>query len=228
MIKQQKEELLQRIARYLILHGSFCNNAGLLTGKTGVAIFFYHYARYTGKRIYNDFADELIDEIVKEINLEFLLNFKSGLCGIGWGITYLIQNNFVKVDLDKILAVIDKRIIEWDVRRITDYSLGAGLKGIAAYVIIRHGNYENGASFFSKNYVNDLIASLHKNGKRDMEKEQYIIGLKEQCNKLNPIFDIVEKIKYSTESVFKRSRPISIICNGYVGIGLHLMKIYRQ
>jgi hypothetical protein len=46
----KQEEILSRIARYLMLHGSFTSNIGLLNRKIGIAIFFYHYARYTGKK----------------------------------------------------------------------------------------------------------------------------------------------------------------------------------
>ncbi|MDR0574375.1 MAG: hypothetical protein LBG96_10175, partial [Tannerella sp.] len=137
------DELLQRIARYLMLHGSFIDNIGLLNGKMGIAIFFYHYSRYTGKNIYDDFAGELIDEIYNEIHVNTPCDFKDGLCGIGWGMEYLIRNNFVNADSDEVLEDLDKRIMERDVRRITDYSLETGLKGIACYVIERRKNRTN-------------------------------------------------------------------------------------
>jgi lantibiotic modifying enzyme len=226
-MNRHEDELLQRIARYLMLHGSFCNDAGLLHGKTGIAVFFYHYARHTGKKIYSDFAGKLIDEIYGEIHSGFPLNFESGLCGVGWGIAYLIRNRFVNADPDEVLEDLDRRITEWDVRRITDCSLETGLKGIAAYVISRQENRENGNSFFTKEYIEDLITALCRNGEKDIDKERYIIDLKEKRNRINPVFDIVEKMKYTRESVFEKTRSIGICNNGYAGIGLHLMKIYR-
>ena len=48
MIKQ-KFEILQSISHNLMLHSSFINNIGLLKGKMGIAIFFYHYYNYTKK-----------------------------------------------------------------------------------------------------------------------------------------------------------------------------------
>ena len=146
-----KDKLLQRIARYLMLHGSFTDDIGLLHGKTGIVIFFYHYARYTEKRIYNDFAEELIEEIYKEINVSTPLNFKDGLCGIAWGIGYLIQNDFIEADPDEVLEDLDKRIMEWDVRHISDCSLETGLTGIACYVISRMRNREKEQSIIHYN-----------------------------------------------------------------------------
>ncbi|MDR0602926.1 MAG: glycosyltransferase [Bacteroidales bacterium] len=150
-------ELLQRIARYLMLHGSFIDNTGLLSGKTGIAIFFYHYSRYTGEKIYDDFAGELIDEIYSEIHVNTPCDFKDGLCGIGWGMEYLIRNNFVIADSDEAPEDLDKRIMERDVRRITDYSLETGLKGIACYVIGRRKNRDNENPYIGQGYIQDLI-----------------------------------------------------------------------
>ena len=37
-----KHEVLQRIARYLMLHSSFTDKIGLFDGKMGVILFFMH------------------------------------------------------------------------------------------------------------------------------------------------------------------------------------------
>jgi hypothetical protein len=51
MEKQQKDELLTRIARHLMLQSSVIERTGLLDGKMGMAIFFFHYSRYNGSTI---------------------------------------------------------------------------------------------------------------------------------------------------------------------------------
>jgi len=99
---------LQRIANVLLLNASFLDNPGLLNGKMGIAIFFYHYAKFTGNKIYEDYAGELIDEIYEEISTSTPVNFENGLTGIGWGIEYLVKNGFVKADTDDALSEIDK------------------------------------------------------------------------------------------------------------------------
>ena len=42
MNTERKQEILKRIARYLMLHASHTTNIGLLNGKMGIALFFYH------------------------------------------------------------------------------------------------------------------------------------------------------------------------------------------
>jgi len=228
-----KDELLHRISRYLMLHGSFCNNIGLLNGKTGIVIFFFHYARYTGKKVYADFAGELIDEIYKEIHVNSPLNFKDGLCGIAWGMEYLIRNHFVEGNPDVVLEDLDKRIIEWDVRRITDYSLETGLSGIASYVISRMANREKEHISIRPDYIYDLIVSLKKNIKDNTNREMIeimedIIKGNTHVKFYNPVFNIIEKIKYNTQKIFEPSRSVGIVKAGYAGIGLQLMEINKQ
>ena len=224
------QELLVRIARYSILHGSFTNNLGLLNGKMGIALFFYHYARYTEKKIYDDFAGELIDEIYKEIYVDSSLNFENGLCGIAWGIEYLIRNRFAEANSNEILEDLDKRIIEWDVRRIRDYSLETGLKGIASYVVSRRENRNRENPFLTREYMNDLIISLKTNKSIDSQSSiliqqlQKILDNKEIPSPYNPVSEIIGKIKYKKDTLFKEYRSLGID-KGYAGIGLQLMKI---
>jgi lantibiotic modifying enzyme len=228
-----QEETLPRIARYLILHGSFSHNMGLLNGKTGIAIFFYHYARYAKRKIYGNFADELIDEIYSEIHRDLSYNFKDGLCGIAWGIDYLIKNNFVEADADEILEDLDKQITERDVRRITDYSLETGLKGIAYYVIGRKQNRKNENVYITMEYIMDLAKTLAKN--KEEEETCLLINVLEKIIRketivefYNPVCSILGKIRYDRKSLFEKPRLLGIADNGYAGIGLQLMKIDFQ
>ena len=81
-----------------MLHGSFTKDIGLLDGKMGIVIFFFNYSRFTNNTLYSDFAYDLIDEIYNDLSSDYSINFDDGLCGIGWGIEYLIANQFVNTD----------------------------------------------------------------------------------------------------------------------------------
>jgi hypothetical protein len=250
-----KDEILHRIARYLMLNGSFADNIGLLNGKMGITIFFYHYARYTENKLFDDYAGKLLDEIYNEIHSSTPLNFEDGLCGIGWGMEYLISNHFVDANPDEILEDLDKRIIEWDVRRITDYSLETGLKGIAVYVNSRCENREKDNPYFTKEYILDLCAALKvcHCGLDDpqstvqpchcgldpqspekmhlcslIETVEKIVNKERIINSYNPVFDIIDKIKYNPKSFFEKSRPMGINKSGYAGIELQLMEIHKR
>ena len=126
--------LLERIARHLIMHGSFVTDLGLYHGKMGIVLFFAHYAHYSGNSLYDTFAGELLDEIYEDIYKGLPVNFESGFCGIGWGIAYLLQNGFIDGDTDEILSDLDTRIMEFDLRRINDRSIRTGLEGISYYI----------------------------------------------------------------------------------------------
>jgi len=131
---------IERIARHLIMHASFLPNIGLYHGKMGIVLFFAHYARYTGNSLYEDFAGDLLDEVYEGIHPATSDDFESGLCGIGWGIEYLIQNGFLEGDADVTLAEVDARMMERDLRRTTNYSMRTGLEGISCYITKRLHN----------------------------------------------------------------------------------------
>lgn len=135
--QEEKQHLLERIANHLVINSSFLDNLGLFHGKMGIAIFFYHYARYADISVYEDFAGELLDEIYEDIHRGISFDFENGLCGIGWGIEYLLQNKYIEGDSDEILEDIDRKIMEYDPRRITDTTFRSGFAGLSCYIRTR-------------------------------------------------------------------------------------------
>jgi lantibiotic modifying enzyme len=128
----------QRISNTLLLNASFIGNIGLLHGKLGISICFYHLARQTGNQIYEDYAGELIDEIYEEITANTPVGFENGLAGIGYGIEYLVQNGFIEADTDEVLEEFDNRIFkELIYNTPQDIGLLNGLVGIGAYFLKR-------------------------------------------------------------------------------------------
>ncbi len=130
----QDENLMTRIINHLMLNACFMQDIGLYHGKMGITIFFAHYSRYTKEVAYNDFAEELLDEIYQEISIKTSIDFESGLCGIGWGIEYLLQNGFFEGDSNDILSELDAKVMERDIRRFSDTTLHTGLNGISCYI----------------------------------------------------------------------------------------------
>lgn len=94
----------------------YINDYGLLDGKMGVAVYFYEYGRFAKNRIYNEFAERLLDEIIDTIsNVEIMnsLEYSEGLGGVGWGIQYLMNRNFVEGQEDEVLMEFDNSIQEY-------------------------------------------------------------------------------------------------------------------
>lgn len=123
----------QRITNTLLLNASFIDNLGLMHGKMGIAIYFFHLARETKNSIYEDYAGELIDEIYEEISIHTPCDFENGLAGIGWGIEYLVQNGFIDADTDEVLEEFDIRMIHEITYHVPE-DIGL-LKGLAGYVV---------------------------------------------------------------------------------------------
>ncbi len=137
-----KTKIDQKLINILLLNSSFIDNPSLLNGKMGISIFFFHLARETGNRIYEDYAEELIDEIYEEITIETPLDFADGLAGIGWGIEYLAQNNFIEANTDEVLEEFDNRLLnELIYNTPKEIGLLHGLAGLGAYFLKRIQNH---------------------------------------------------------------------------------------
>ncbi len=131
----------QHIINALMLNASFIDNLGLMHGKMGIAIFFFHLSRETQNQIYENYAGELIDEIYEEINNTTPLDFEDGLAGIGWGIEYLVQSGFIEADTDEVLGDFDNRLFQQLIYYTpTDIGLLNGLVGLGAYLLKRIQN----------------------------------------------------------------------------------------
>ncbi len=133
--------LQQQNISTLLLNSGFIENTGLLNGKMGIAICFYHLAREYNNRIYENFAGDLIDEIYQEITVETPVDFENGLAGIGWGIEYLVQNGFIEADTNEVLEEFDYRIFEELIHYTpVEIDLFDGILGIGAYFSKRYRN----------------------------------------------------------------------------------------
>ncbi|WP_319229244.1 lanthionine synthetase LanC family protein [Draconibacterium orientale] len=100
----------QKIINSLLLNASFIDNLGLFNGKMGISILFFLLSRKHQNKIFEDYAHELIDEIYDEISINTSTDFENGLAGIGWGIEYLVQNEFIDADTDEVLEEFDKQL----------------------------------------------------------------------------------------------------------------------
>lgn len=167
-VQSNQDNYLFRIARHLIINSSYTDNLGLYNGKIGIIIFFAHFARYTQRKIYDNFAEKLLEEVYSEIHTETPINFRNGLCGIGWGMEYLLQNEFLEGNSNEVLAGIDAKIMERHPLSMSDKSFGTGAAGILFYVLTR--------LFSSKHNRNDIPFTY------DYLNSWYQVALREKQN----------------------------------------------
>lgn len=145
-------EEINNIAFYLILNHHKCSDPGLYYGKTGISIFFLHLYNYTSEEVFSDIAIQYIEEIQTEINQNTLINYESGLSGIGAGIQYLIKNKLIEGDINEILQDFDEIILDKIYSNMynLDLSITTGICGLGKYLIQR------------KLGLNDVFCDLNK------------------------------------------------------------------
>ena len=85
------EKQISHIVGTLLLNGTLTESPGLVHGKMGIAIFFFHYAQYTKNMLFADYALDLIGEIQNQIHVNSPADYEKGIAGIGIGIDYLIR-----------------------------------------------------------------------------------------------------------------------------------------
>ena len=152
----------QQFIHQLLLRSSSIKDIGLYNGKMGLILFFSHYFKIDGNPVFEDTADELMDELMEDLYQSLPAGFAAGLSGIGWGVEYLIQNNFIDGDSLDVCEEVDKKIMETDPVRITDFSIETGLEGILHYVLahIKGVSAQHGKTPFDEKYLTDLNHAL--------------------------------------------------------------------
>ena len=133
---KMKKDILQ-ITDMLLLNGTLTECPGLVNGKIGVAIFFFHYAKYTNNSLFADYAMEVIGEMMSQIHVNSPADYEKGIAGIGVGIDYLIRNSFLNVE-DDICEDFDERMVRavmydpWQ-----DFSQYNGLTGYLSSQLVK-------------------------------------------------------------------------------------------
>lgn len=132
------EQSAEQIAKSIRQKGWTGPDNGLMIGKTGLIIFYYHLARTTNNPDYEKTADELLESVYANISTSSTVDFGNGLSGIGWGIEYLVQNHFAEGDTDQILEEVDNKIFRFlNEETHVSFELDTGLTGILFYLISR-------------------------------------------------------------------------------------------
>lgn len=155
---------IKEIADKEIMSSLFYTDLSLANGQMGVTIFFALLSRFFKNKYYEEFAEELIDNLCSNISIFLPVTFANGLCGIGWGIEFLKYQGFINSDTDEILSEIDCVVMQRDIKRISDDSLETGLYGIMAYAYSRINSKrvcDNNLPFDS-----DYIYTVSQKGRR--------------------------------------------------------------
>ena len=141
IIRNNLEYCFRHIADTILLSKEIPEDIGLFNGKMGSVIFCYQYARITGNHEFEDIAEKLLDRVFEEVNVSTPIYFGNGLAGIGWGIEFLAQNNYIKADTNEVLEDIDAALFKsLRFTEIKSIGFSDGLFGIGFYLLMRVKN----------------------------------------------------------------------------------------
>lgn len=137
---EQALEKIQEINGYLLENAKKENGLGLLNGKLGLSIYFYYLARKTENQEFLETAENLIGEVYEKLSeAKLSADFENGLAGIAYGISYLVNSDFVEADLDDTLGELDDRIFKFleDQKDKLPANLRNGIIGYLIYCLDR-------------------------------------------------------------------------------------------
>lgn len=174
---------LKQIANYILLHGRYQRNIGLFHGKAGIMLTMFLLSQKTGISVYHDFAEDLFDDVQKQLYDNMPIGMENGLAGIAYAMSYLANKNILSFDQNEILSDIDNKIMSVDPRRITDLSFNTGALGIWIYINERMKCKEVLTSIDGQ-YIGEL---------KDILKEGYSSNTSE--------FNLLERLQKPTFSI---------------------------
>ncbi|NLC86266.1 MAG: hypothetical protein GX680_04900 [Bacteroidales bacterium] len=87
--------LTERISHLIMMNSFFIVDPGLYHGQMGIAVAMSKLYKHTENKVFLDFSYDLLDLVFTKVSNQLPFSLSSGLAGIGWGIEYFIQNNFV-------------------------------------------------------------------------------------------------------------------------------------
>ena len=217
---------VDRIANQIFAVNNTHNNPGLKKGKMSEALFFFHYAKYTGNKIYEDYAFDLINEITGLIHKKTPVDYETGLAGIGAGIEYLAQNGFIKANTDDVLEEIEEQIY----LAIPYETDGKVLAGIGHYLLFRIRNPESCdaklTTLENKRFLIHIIDLIERFYTLQSEENiPYIYRFLSEVDKINIFPDKVKRLIKDLKSSKSIPAMSSQMDGGLIGDGLSLMGV---
>lgn len=109
-----------------------------MCGNIKEVISLFNLYKESKKKKYQKAAENLLENIFDKCSLSTPISYGSGLCGVGIGVEYLLQNKFVIGNSDEVLSDIDNRVFsEINDRNLVDLSIDNGILGLGYYLYFR-------------------------------------------------------------------------------------------
>lgn len=191
------------------------NDIGLANGQMGHCLYFYILSRKEKCLEYQSIADSLLNSVYGNIYKLSSVDLKTGLAGIGLGITYLVKHNYIQGKLNNTVQDIDnvifKKLSSSTFMEQSDFSI---LMHLVYYIHIRLKEQKKGSEneYILKEIMIETINHLYKMINSFSFKESliyttdyelpqflYLLSVIYEQNIYNyKLEKIIEEISYST------------------------------
>lgn len=180
--------------------GSFSNTIGM-NGYMGKIISLFSLYQKTREPKWESQAESLLNTVLEKSYRNSPLSYGEGLCGVGYGLEYLLQNHIVEGEADEVLSDIDTLVLnEINRRTLQGLNIDDGILGLAYYLYCRlhyRTESEEKVVLTLKEYVIYLIdwieEAIWDNSRKSNFYETYFILT--LLHKLNIFSSKVEKLQ---------------------------------
>lgn len=164
----------------------------LMSGLTGIALFFFYAGRATANAAYTKTGADLVDQVFDRLNRVEALNTKrmhslcTGLCGIAFTMFHLRKYGFIDLAFEEEFSMLDEYLAE---QARTDYKKGVsdflhGPMGVYYYFLQRYpqeplGRYLDGmtADFLAHARHNEQGLRIRNMVLEEVHENEYDLGL---------------------------------------------------
>lgn len=164
MREQKLKDKLEEINLELQNNGKLdTTDIGVLSGSAGLALFHFYYNEYNPNETSEDIGSTIIASIVNNINEGYNFHtFCGGIAGAAWTIELLNELDFIELDTDALLGVLDDYLNH--VANLNEqesyYDFLHGLIGIGYYFLKRYKNTIS--NDLKEKYKEMLLAMISK------------------------------------------------------------------
>lgn len=135
------------------------DSVGLLTGRGGIALFLFYYARYAHSTACRNRAVEILSESFDILaGVHDSHSYASGLAGVGWLVEHLVRSDFLDASTDELLVEVDPVLYRLMIEEIKagHYDFLHDATGHAVYFLSRLFNPR------AKGYLEHFVDELEK------------------------------------------------------------------
>jgi len=135
--------VLYKISDHLVEHKNMIaerSDMGLFTGKSGIALFLFHFYDFSKEAKYLDCAHFFLEKAFDDINSgKTLSTFCSGIAGVSWVINHLSAKSYIGDENLEVLTDLDEYSYSSMLKfaKKDDFDFLHGATGIALYFISR-------------------------------------------------------------------------------------------